>query len=152
MIMIKGPQLINISLNMILSRSLCGLRPPDRELEENPRSGHWGRQLALWQSAQGDNQSARLYNLGRDIQCLLWFCVLLILFVQEEWYRFEGEAGTQLADERSRPGWEVTVMVMVMMSPLVTDAFLSLLDFDVSVVRHFLWQLVRFVFSGVWHK
>ena len=47
MIMIKGPQLINISLNMILSRSLCGLRPPDRELEENPRSGHWGRQLAL---------------------------------------------------------------------------------------------------------
>ena len=80
------------------------------------------------------------------------FCVLLILFVQEEWYRFEGEAGTQLADEGSRPGWEVTVMVMVMMSPLVTDTFLSLLDFDVSVVRHFLWQLVRFVFSGVWHK
>ena len=32
------------------------------------------------------------------------------------------------------------------------DAFLSLLDFDASVVRHFLWQLVRFVFSGVWHK
>ena len=27
--------------------------------------------------------------------------------LQEEWYRFEGEAGTQLADERSRPGWEV---------------------------------------------
>ena len=43
-------------------------------------------------------------------------------------------------------------MVMVMMSPLVTDAFLSLLDFDVSVVRHFLWRLVRFVFLGVWHK
>ena len=30
------------------------------------------------------------------------------LHFQEEWYRFEGEAGTQLADERSRPGWEVT--------------------------------------------
>jgi len=27
--------------------------------------------------------------------------------LKEEWYRFEGEAGTQLADERSRPGWEV---------------------------------------------
>ena len=30
---------------------------------------------------------------------------------KEEWYRFEGEAGTQLADERSRPGWEVDIIL-----------------------------------------
>ena len=40
---------------MLVGRSLCGLCPPYRELEENPRSWHWSRQLALWQSAQGQN-------------------------------------------------------------------------------------------------